>query len=105
MLHGLLSSCAATMSSSIKSQSMLVTSLLGAFLFRSLRPATPAMAATNVIRDVGTSGVEQVEIPESPIPETYMCNGMITINRAIGVHPKLAEPAAFACLLLLLLDL
>ena len=34
-------------------------------------------------------------------------NGMITIMRAVGVHPKLMDPliaAAFACLLLLLLD-
>ena len=41
----------------------------------------------------------------SESPETNMCNGMITIVRAVGVHPKIAEPAAFACLLLLLLDL
>ena len=59
--------------------------------------ATPGMACSADL-DVGLS--------ESP--ETNMCNGMITIVRAVGVHPKIVEPliaAAFARLLLLLLDL
>ena len=46
-----------------------------------------------------------VGVPESP--ETDVCTGMITIVRAVGVHPKIVDPfiaAVFACLLLLLLD-
>ena len=59
--------------------------------------ATPAMACSADLlglsegRDVGMSD---------------LCNGMITIVRAVGVHPKIVDPliaAAFACLLLLML--
>ena len=61
--------------------------------------ATPAMMACSadlLDLDVGMSD-----------RETNMMNGMITIVRAVGVHPKIVDPliaAAFACLLLLLLD-
>ena len=62
---------------------------------------TPAVAMAADLNDgVGMSGS-----PESS--ETIRCNGMITIVRAVGVHPKIVDPliaAAFACLLLLLLD-
>ena len=66
--------------------------------------ATPAMAcgSTDLL---GMS--EGLDVGMSESPETNMCNGMITIVRAVGVHPKIVDPliaAAFACLLLLLLD-
>ena len=52
---------------------------------------------------------EGLGVGMSESPETDKCNGMITIVRAVGVHPKIVEPltlaAVFACLLLLLLGL
>ena len=61
---------------------------------------TPQFGMSASPGDVGMSA--------SPAPEPNMCNGMITIVRAVGVHPKIQDPflaAAFACLLMLLLDL
>ena len=65
--------------------------------------ATPAMACSADLPGMS----EGLDVGMSESPETNMCNGMITIVRAVGVHPKIADPliaAAFACLLLLLLD-
>ena len=63
--------------------------------------ATPAMACGS------TDLLGMSEGLDVGMSETNLCNGMITIVRAVGVHPKIVDPliaAAFACLLLLLLD-
>ena len=63
------------------------------------------MAACSSTDLLGLSNpTEGLDVGES---ETNLCNAMITIVRAVGVHPKFVDPliaAAFACLLLLLLD-
>ena len=50
-----------------------------------------------------------VEVPSQGVGKSgspaVKCNGLISIIRAVGVHPKIVDPfiaAAFACLLLLL---
>ena len=50
---------------------------------------------------------EGTEVDQVGMSDNVKCNGLITVVRAIGVHPKIVDPliaAAFACLLLLLLD-
>ena len=47
---------------------------------------------------------EGLDVGMSESPETNMCNGMITIVRAVGVHPKIAEPLLACCCCCLIYD-
>ena len=67
--------------------------------------ATPGPAMANSVDLLGMS--EGTEVDQVGMSDNVKCNGLITVVRAIGVHPKIVDPliaAAFACLLLLLLD-
>ena len=69
----------------------------------SVRAAMPSPSCS--VDLLGGVEVPSQDVGKSGSPEANKCNGLITIVRAVGVHPKIVDPfiaAAFACLLLLL---
>ena len=81
---------------------------------RASLPLISLLRASSTMAAMGSNDIPTVSADvgvdvgmSADVGTSEMCNGLITIVRAVGVHPKIVDPliaAALACFLLLLLD-